>query len=80
MFVARRHNRSFVALQWNSYAQATLISSNMAWPRSRTEKFSLPCGRSVWLAEILGRFSSSSLAPSFAPGRRKAAFIAGTAP
>ncbi len=41
----------------------------------------LLCGRPASLAAISARFSSSSLPPSFAPGRRTAAFTApGTAP
>ena len=37
--------------------------------KERPEMFSLSCSRPVLLAEIPERFSSSSLPPSFAPGR-----------
>ena len=42
---------------------------------SRAELVSLSCGRSGHLTEIPGRFSSSSLPPSFAKGRRATVFM-----
>ena len=42
---------------------------------SRAGSVSLSCGRPVHLAEIPGRFSSSSLPPSFAQGRRTTVFL-----
>jgi len=43
------------------------------------ERFLLLCGLPGFLAAIFGRFSSSSLPPSFARGRRTTVFIAQSA-
>ncbi|MDQ2779744.1 MAG: hypothetical protein M3Y32_09325, partial [Pseudomonadota bacterium] len=42
---------------------------------SAAQSIFLSCGRLATLAEIPERFSSSSLPPSFAPGRRMAVFM-----
>ena len=42
---------------------------------ARTSRVFLSCGRPVLPAAIPGRFSSSSLPPSFAQGRRTTGFI-----
>ncbi len=56
-------------------ASSALTDAGSACTKGWTAMLSLLCGRLGFQASIPGRFSSSSLPPSFVPGRRTAGFI-----
>jgi hypothetical protein len=66
---ARANSRAELSAEW------ALTSASPARKTGLVPTVFLLCGLPTRLAAISARFSSSSLPPSFAPGRRTAAFI-----
>ena len=80
--IVKRLDRSVAVLTARSRTEclARLEQASPAGGEGRAMRFLLSCGLAVLPSEIPGRLSSSSLPPSFAPGRRTTVFTAtGTA-